>query len=163
MDEETKKRFPKEFTILENKNSLLKRTTNLNAGYYPVEMGLPDIYKSMEKERYSIPKIEDLQNHIDVLKTQENIDPDLIEHLEEMKKVLEASTPRADLDPMEDIQGYKSVNDMVIDEQNAILRGIRQNLSKESLEMINKQIELDPGIFRSKYPELFDYMMSLED
>ena len=162
MDEETKKRFPKEFTILETKNSLLKGTTDLNPGYYPVEMGLPDIYKGMEKDRYSIPKIEDLQNRIDVLKTQENIDPNLIEHLEEMKKVLEASTS-ADLDPMEDIQGYKSVQDMVKDEQNAILRGIRQNLSKESLELINKQIELDPGIFRSKYPELFDYMMSLED
>jgi hypothetical protein len=162
MDEETKKRFPKEFTILETKNSLLKGTKDLNGRYYPVEMGLPDIYKGMEKERYSIPKIEDLQNHIDVLKTQENIDPDLIEHLEEMKKVLEASTS-ADLNPMEDIQGYKSVQDMVREEQNAILRGIRQNLSKESLELINKQIELDPGIFRSKYPELFDYMMSFED
>ena len=162
MDEETKKRFPKEFNILETKNSLLKGPIGLNDCYSLVGIGLPDIYKRMEKERYSLPKIEDIQNHIDILKTQENVDPDLIEHLEEMKKTLEVQI-RADLDPMEEIQGFKSVQDMVRDEQNAIVKGIRQNLSKESIQMINTQIELDPGIFRSEYPELFDYIMSLED
>jgi len=162
MDEETKKRFPKELNILETKNSLLKEPTGLNDCYSPVRIGLPDIYKRMEKERYSLPKIEDIQNHIDILKTQENVDPDLIENLEEMKKALEVQI-KADLDPMEEIQGFKSIQDMVRDEQNAIVKGIRQTLSKESIQMINKQIELDPGIFRSKYPELFDYVMSFED
>lgn len=162
MDEETKKRFPKEFNILETKNSLLKGPTGLNDCCSPVGIGLPDIYKRMEKKRYSLPKIEDIQNHIDILKTQENVDPDLIEHLEEMKKVLEVQIS-ADLDPMEEIQGFTSIQDRLRDEQNEVVKGIRQTLSKESIQMINKQIELDPIIFRSKYPELFDYIMSFED
>jgi hemerythrin-like domain-containing protein len=160
MDEETKKRFPKEFSILETKNSLLKGPIGLSDNVYPVGIGLPDIYKRMEKD--SLPNVEDIQNRIDVLKTEENVDQDFIEHLEEMKKVLEVQN-REDSDPMEEIQGYKSVQDIVKDEQNIILNGLRQTLSKESLQMITKQIESDPGIFRTKYPELFDYMMTLED
>lgn len=162
MYEETKKRFSKEFSILETKNSLIKEPTVLTDSCIPLGIGLPDIYKRMEKERYSLPKIEDIQNRIDILKAQENVDHDLIEHLEEMKKASEVQF-RADLDPMKEIKGFKSVHDMVRDEQNAIVNGIRQTLSSESLQKINKLIELDPGIFRSKYPELFDYMMSLED
>jgi hypothetical protein len=162
MDEETKKRFPKEIDILETKNSLIKGPAGLNDSFSQVGMGLPDTYKNMEKERYSVPKIEDLENRIDILKTQENVNPDLIEHLEEMKKALELQI-RADLDPVKDIQGFKSVEDMVKDQESAVLKRIRQPLSEESVQMINKQIESDPGIFRSKYPELFDYVKSLEE
>ena len=106
MDEETKKRFPKEFSILETKNSLIKEPTGLNDIYAPLGIGLPDIYKKMEKERYSFPKIEDIQNRIDFLKTQENVDLDIIELLEEMKKTSEVQM-RADSDPMEEIKGLK--------------------------------------------------------
>ena len=162
MDEETKKRFPKEFSIIETKNSLIKEPTSLNDSFPPRGLGLPDIYKIMEKERYSIPKIDDIQNRIDILKTQENVDTALIEHLEELKKDSEVQI-RANLDPMEEIKGFKSVSDMVREEQNAIVNGIRQTLSDESLQIIKKQIEIDPGIFRSKYPELLDYIKSFED
>ena len=162
MDEETKKRFPKEFSILETKNSLIKEPAYLDDSCAPLGIGLPDIYKKMEKERYSFPKIEDIQKRIDILKTQENVDPNTIELLEEMKKASEVQI-RADLDPMEEIRGFKSVHDIVRDEQNAIVNGIQQTLSNESRQIINKQIELDPKIFRSKYPELFDYLISLKD
>jgi hypothetical protein len=162
MDEETKKRFPKEFSILKTKNSLIKEPAYLDDSCAPLGIGLPDIYKKMENERYSFPKIEDIQKRIDILKTQENVDPNTIELLEEMKKASEAQI-RADLDPMEEIKGFKSVHDIVRDEQNAIINGIQQTLSNESMQIINKQIELDPKIFRSKYPELFDYVISLKD
>jgi hypothetical protein len=162
MDEETKKRFPKEFSILETKNSLIKEPTGLNDIYAPLGIGLPDIYKNMEKERYSVPKIEDIQNRIDILKTQENVDPDIIELLEEMKKTSEVQM-RADSDPMEEIKRFKNVHDIVRDEHEEIGNGIKQTLSKESIQIINKQLELDPGMFRSKYPELFDYVKSLKD
>ena len=162
MDEETKKRFPKEFSILKTKNSLIKEPAYLDDSCAPLGIGLPDIYKKMEKEKYSFPKIKDIQMRIDILKTQENVDPDIIELLEEMKKASEVQM-RADLDPMEEIKGFKSVHDMVRDEQNAVVKGIQQTLSNESMQIINKQIELDPRIFRSKYPELFDYMRALED
>ena len=47
--------------------------------------------------------MEDIQNRIDILKKQENIDHDLIELLEDMKKVSEVQT-KVDSDPMEEIQ-----------------------------------------------------------
>jgi predicted DNA-binding transcriptional regulator AlpA len=162
MDEETKKRFPKEFSIFENKDSFIKEPTGLNDICPPLGIGLPDIYKRMEKERYSFPKIEDIQNRIDILKTQENTDPDLIELLEEMKKASEVQI-RVDSDPMGEIKEFKSVQDLVRVEQASIIKGIRQPLSNESIQIINKQIELDPVIFRSKYPELFDYVKTLKD
>lgn len=162
MDEETKKRFPKEFSIFENKDSFIKEPTGLNDICPPLGIGLPDIYKRMEKERYSFPKIEDIQNRIDILKTQENTDPDLIELLEEMKKASEVQI-RVDSDPMGEIKEFKSVQDLVRVEQASIIKGIRQTLSNESIQIINKQIELDPVIFRSKYPELFDYVKTLKD
>jgi hypothetical protein len=162
MDEETKKRFPKEFSILENKDSFIKEPTGLNDICPPLGIGLPDIYKRMEKERYSFPKIEDIQNRIDILKTQENTDPDLTELLEEMKKVSEVQI-RVDSDPMGEIKEFKSVQDLVRVEQASIIKRIRQTLSNESIQIINKQIELDPVIFRSKYPELFDYVKTLKD
>ena len=89
MDEETKKRFPKEFNVFETKNSFIGKPIGLNDTCAPLGIGLPDIYKRMEKERYSFPKIEDIQNRIDFLKTQENVDHDLIELLEDMKKASE--------------------------------------------------------------------------
>jgi predicted DNA-binding transcriptional regulator AlpA len=162
MDEETKKRFPKEFSIFENKDSFIKEPTGLNDICPPLGIGLPDIYKRMEKERYSFPKIEDIQNRIDILKTQENTDPDLTELLEEMKKVSEVQI-RVDSDPMGEIKEFKSVQDLVRVEQASIIKRIRQTLSNESIQIINKQIELDPVIFRSKYPELFDYVKTLKD
>jgi hypothetical protein len=162
MEQETKKRFPKEFSISETKNSLIKEPTGLNDIYAPLGIGLPDIYKKMEQERYSLPKTEDIQKRIDILKTQENVDHDIIQLLEEMKTASEIQI-RADLDPMDEIKGYKSVHDVVKDEQDAVGKGIQQTLSKESIQLINKQIELDPGIFRSKYPELFDYVTKLKD
>jgi hypothetical protein len=161
MDEETKKRFPKEFNIFETKNSLIKEPAVLNDSCGTLGIGLPDIYKSMEKERYSIPNVKDIQKRIDYLKTQENADLDTIELLEEMKKVSEVQI-REDLDPIEEIKGFKSVHDIVRDEQIAIVNDIRQSISKESLQIINKQIELDPKIFRSKYPELFDFITALK-
>jgi hypothetical protein len=162
MDEQTKKRFPKEFSILKTKNSLIQEPSNLDDSCAPLGIGLPDIYKKMEKESYSFPKIKDIQMRIDILNTQENVDPDIIELLEEMKKASEVQI-RTNLDPMEEIKGFKSVHDMVRDEQKAVAKGIQQTLSNESMQIINKQIELDPRIFRSKYPELFDYMRALED
>lgn len=162
MDEETKKRFPKEFSIFKNKDSFIKEPTGLNDICPPLGIGLPDIYKRMEKERYSFPKIEDIQNRTDILKTQENTDPDLTELLEEMKKVSEVQI-RVDSDPMGEIKEFKSVQDLVRVEQASIIKRIRQTLSNESIQIINKQIELDPVIFRSKYPELFDYVKTLKD
>ena len=162
MDEETKKRFPKEFSIFETNNSLIQEPTGLNNISAPLGIGLPDIYKRMEKERYSFPKIEDIQNRIDILKTNENVDHDLVELLEEMKKASEVQI-RVDSDPMEEIREFKSVEDLVRTEQDFIIKGIRQTLSKESIQIINREIELNPVIFRSKYPELFDYMITLKD
>ena len=162
MDEETKKRFPKEFSIYETKNSLLKEPTGLNEIYAPLGIGLPDTYERMEKERYSFPKVEDIQNRIDFLKTQENIDYDLIELLEDMKKASEVQT-RLDSDPMEEIKEFKSIEDTVREEQDSIIKEFRQTLSNESFEIIDKEIKLDPAIFRSKYPELFDYITTLKN
>ena len=162
MDEETKKRFPKEFSIFETNNSLIQEPTGLNNISAPLGIGLPDIYKRMEKERYSFPKIEDIQNRIDILKTNENVDHDLVELLEEMKKASEVQI-RVDSDPMEEIREFKSVEDLVRTEQDFIIKGIRQTLSKESIQIINREIELNPVIFRSKYTELFDYMITLKD
>jgi len=162
MDEETKKRFPKEFSIFETNNSLIQEPTGLNNISAPLGIGLPDIYKRMEKERYSFPKIEDIQNRIDILKTNENVDHDLVELLEEMKKASEVQI-RVDSDPMEEIREFKSVEDLVRTEQDFIIKGIRQTLSKESIQIINREIELNPVIFRSKYPELFDYIITLKD
>ena len=162
MDEETKKRFPKEFSIFETKDSFIKEPMGLNDICPPLGIGLPDIYKRMEKERYSFPKMEDIQNRIDILKKQENIDHDLIELLEDMKKVSEVQT-KVDSDPMEEIREFESIHDNVRAEQASIINGIRQTLSNESIQMINKQIELDPVMFKSKYPELFDYVKKLKD
>jgi len=162
MDEETKKRFPKEFSIFETNNSLIQEPAGLNNISAPIGIGLPDIYKRMEKERYSFPKIEDIQNRIDILKTNENVDHDLVELLEEMKKASEVQI-RVDSDPMEEIREFKSVEDLVRTEQDFIIKGIRQTLSKESIQIINREIELNPVIFRSKYTELFDYMITLKD
>ena len=162
MDEETKKRFPKEFSILKTKNSLIKNPANLDDSCAPLGIGLPDIYKKMEKERYSFPKIEDIQKRIDILKIKEDVDPDIIELLEEMKKASDVQI-RANSDPMVEIKGFKSVHDIVRDEQNAIVKGMQLTLSNESIQIINKQIELDSRIFRSKYPELFDYVTALKD
>jgi hypothetical protein len=162
MDEETKKRFPKEFSIFETNNSLIQEPAGLNNISAPIGIGLPDIYKRMEKERYSFPKIEDIQNRIDILKTNENVDHDLVELLEEMKKASEVQI-RVDSDPMEEIREFKSVEDLVRTEQDFIIKGIRQTLSKESIQIINREIELNPVIFRSKYPELFDYIITLKD
>ena len=162
MDDETKKRFPKEFSILETKNSLIKEPVGLNDSCAHLGIGLPDLYSKIEKERYSSVKIEDIQNRIDILKAQENVDPNIIELLEEMRKASEVQFT-ADFDPMTDIKGYKSVEDIVKGELDAVGRGIQQKLSNESLETINKQIELDPLKFRSKYPELFDYVTALKE
>ena len=161
MDEETKKRFPKEFSIFETKNSLLKEPTGLNDICAPLGIGLPDTYERMEKERYSFPKVEDIQNRIDFLKTQDNVDYDLIELLEDMKKASEVQI-RMDSDPMGEIREFKGVEDIIRDEQNSIVTGFRQTLSNESFEIIDKEIKLDPVLFRSKYPELFDYISTLK-
>ncbi len=64
---------------------------------------------------------------------------------------------------MEEIREFKSVEDLVRTEQDFIIKGIRQTLSKESIQIINREIELNPVIFRSKYPELFDYIITLKD
>jgi hypothetical protein len=161
MDDETKKRFPKEFSITETKLSLIKEPTRLNDSCAPLGIGLPDIYKKIEKERYSFAKVEDIQNRINILKTQENVDPDIIELLEEMKKTSEVY--RSNSDPMGEIKGFKSVQDIIRDEQKGIEKGIQQRLSNESLHIINKEMELDPKIFRTKYPELFDYITALKE
>ncbi|MGB9200987.1 hypothetical protein [Methanobacterium sp.] len=162
MDEEIKKRFPKEFSIFEDNNSLIQTPTGLNDICAPLGIGLPDTYKRMEKERYSFPKIEDIQKRIDILKANENVDHDLIELLEEMKKASEVQI-RVDSDPMEEITDFESIEDIVRNEQDSFIKGIRQTLSKESMQIINREIELNPIIFRSKYPELFDYIVTLKD
>ncbi|MGB7969746.1 MAG: hypothetical protein WCF28_09260 [Methanobacterium sp.] len=162
MDEEIKKRFPKEFSIFEDNNSLIQTPTGLNDICAPLGIGLPDTYKRMEKERYSFPKIEDIQKRIDILKANENVDHDLIELLEEMKKASEVQI-RVDSDPMEEITDFESIEDIVRNEQDSFIKGIRQTLSKESMQIINREIELNPIIFRSKYPELFDYIITLKD
>jgi hypothetical protein len=159
MDEEIKKRFPKEFNIFETNNSSIQEPIGLNDIYAPLGIGLPDTYKRMEKERYSFPKIEDIQKRIDILKENENVDQELVELLEDMKKASEVQI-RVDSDPMEEIREFKNIEDTVRTEQNSIIKGINQSLSNESIQIINKEIELDPVIFRSKYPELFDYIMT---
>jgi hypothetical protein len=161
MDEEIKKRFPKEFNIFETNNSSIQEPIGLNDIYAPLGIGLPDTYKRMEKERYSFPKIEDIQKRIDILKENENVDQELVELLEDMKKASEVQI-RVDSDPMEEIREFKNIEDTVRTEQNSIIKGINQSLSNESIQIINKEIELDPVIFRSKYPELFDYIMTLK-
>jgi hypothetical protein len=160
MDDETKKRFPKEFSILETKISLIKEPTRLNDSCAPLGIGLPDIYKKLETERFSFENVEDIQNRIDILKTQDNVDPDIIEVLEEMKK---ASMVGTKMDPMEEVRGFKNIQDIVREEQDAIRFGIQQRLSNESIQIINKELESDPKLFRSKYPELFDYVKALRD
>ena len=57
MDEETKKRFPKEFSILKTKNSLIKEPAYLDDSCAPLGIGLPDIYKRMEKRNIPFPKL----------------------------------------------------------------------------------------------------------
>ena len=64
---------------------------------------------------------------------------------------------------MEEIKEFKSVEDIIRDEQNSFIKGIRQTLSNESIQIINKKIELDPVMFKSKYPELFDYVKTFRD
>ncbi|MDD3984938.1 MAG: hypothetical protein PHY59_03400 [Methanobacterium sp.] len=162
MDEKIKKIFTKKFSILETKNSLIKEPEYLDNNYAPLGIGLPDIYKKMENKNYSLPKIEDIQKRIDTLKTQENIDPDIIEVLKKMKKASEIQN-RLNLDPLKEIQEFKNVYDIVKDEHNTILNGTQLKLSQKSIQIINKQIKSSPKIFRSKYPELFDHITSNTD
>lgn len=161
MDDETKKRFSKEFCILETKNSLIEEPRRLNDDCLSLGIGLPDIYKKIEKERYSSIEIEDIQNRIDVLKADENADPDQIKFLEEMKMAAQVQFT-SDLDPMEKINGFKPVQDVVRDELMSIGNGMQDSLSKESLLTIRKQLEVDPLRFRTEYPELFEYITSLK-
>ena len=79
-----------------------------------------------------------------------------------MKKASEVQI-RVDSDPMEEITDFESIEDIVRNEQDSFIKGIRQTLSKESMQIINREIELNPIIFRSKYPELFDYIITLKD
>lgn len=158
MNDETMKRLPKELNMLKNRNSLLKEPTGLTDDYAQTGIGMLDIFKLMGKDRYSLPSVEDIQKRIDDLITEENTDPTLIEHLEEMKTAAEIQS-QADIDP-EEIEGYKSIHDIVMEEHAAISHNLR-TLSSDSIEMIKEQIESDPGVFRSKYPELFDYMTEL--
>ena len=116
----------------------------------------------MENRNYSLPKSEDIQKRIDTLKTQGNIDLDIIEVLEKMKKASEIQN-RLNLDPMKEVQEFKSVYDIVKDEHNKILNGTQLKLSQKSIQIINKQIKSNPKIFQTKYPELFDYITSYTD
>lgn len=159
MDEETKKIFSKEFSILETKKSLIKEPKRLNGSCAPLGIGLPDIYKKIENERCSSIKVEDIQHRIDILKTQENVDQEQIEVLEQMKTASQLQT-RADLNPMEEINEFKSAQDLVRAELESIGKSAEQTLTHESIVTIKKQIDSDPLQFRSKYPELFDYMTS---
>ena len=161
MDDETKKRFSKEFSILETKNSLMEEPKRLNDNCASLGIGLPEIYKNIERERYSSIEIEDIQNRIDVLKAQEGTDPDQIEFLEEMKQAAQVRFT-ADLDPLEKINGFKSVQDVVRDELMSIREGMQDSLTKKSLLTMRKQMESDPLRFRTEYPELFDYITSIK-
>jgi len=152
MDEETKKRLPKELNRLEPLDSLIREPTGLTDSFAEVGIGMLDIYKVMGKERYSLPKFEDIEKYIYTLKSQENVDQDLIEQLEEMKKAAELQKI-SDINPMEEIRGFKGIQDIVRDEQNTLVNGLRQSLDDGSLEIIKNKIEKDPGIFKSKYPE----------
>jgi len=162
MDEKIKEIFTKKFSILETKNSLIKEPAYLDNNYNPLGIGLPYIYKKMENRNYSLPEIEEIQKRIDTLKTQENIDPDIIEVLKKMKKASEIQS-RLNLDPMKELQEFKSVYDMVKNEHNKILNGTQLKLSQKSIQIINKQIKSDPKIFRTKYPELFEYITTNKD
>jgi hypothetical protein len=161
MDDETKKRFSKEFNILETKNSLMEEPKRLNDDRISLGIGLPEVYRKIERERYSSIEIEDIQNRIDVLKAQEGADPEQIEFLEEMKMAAQAQFT-ADLDPFEKINGFKPVQDVVRDELMSIGTGMQNSLSNESLLTLRKQMESDPLRFRTEYPELFDYITSLK-
>jgi hypothetical protein len=161
MDDETKKIFSKEFSILETKNSLMEEPKRLNNSCASLGIGLPDIFKEIEKERYSSINIEDIQNRIDVLKADESADPNQITFLEEMKSAAQVQFT-TDLDPLEKINGFRCVQDHVKDELMSIGNGPQDSLSKESLLTIRKQIEVDPLRFRTAYPELFEYITSLK-
>lgn len=159
MDDKTKKIFQKDFSIQETKNSLLKKPEDLNVSSKTLGIGLPDIYSKMEKERVSSLKFEDIQHRIDVLKSQENVDPEQIELLEEMKRASHLHNME-DSNPIKNIHGFKSVQDTVRAELESIGNMAGQNLSEESVLTIKKQMDSDPLQFRSKYPELFDFMTS---
>ena len=161
MDDKTKKRFSKEFSILETKNSLIEEPKRLNDDCLSLGIGLPDIYKKIERERYSSIEIEDIQNRIDVLKADDGADPEQIKFLEEMKVAAQVQFT-TDLDPLEKVNEFRSVQDHVRDELMSIGNGMQDSLSKESLLTIRKQIEVDPLRFRTEYPELFDYITSLK-
>ncbi len=161
MDEKTKKRFTKEFSMIESKNSLIKEPISLNDSCGSLGIGLPDIYKIMEKERYSLPKLEDIDKRINFLKNQENIDQDLIFTLEEMK-MASISQNSSENTLLKD-KGFRSIHDIVTDEHNNMVNGIQMDLSNEIIQLIKKQMKLEPGLFRSKYPELLDYISSLEE
>lgn len=161
MDDKTKKRFSKEFSILETKNSLIEEPKRLNDDCLSLGIGLPEIYKKIERERYSSIEIEDIQNRIDVLKADDGADPEQIKFLEEMKVAAQVQFT-TDLDPLEKVNEFRSVQDHVRDELMSIGNGMQDSLSKESLLTIRKQIEVDPLRFRTEYPELFDYITSLK-
>lgn len=161
MDDKTKKRFSKEFSILETKNSLIEEPKRLNDDCLSLGIGLPDIYKKIERERYSSIEIEDIQNRIDVLKADDGADPEQIKFLEEMKLAAQVQFT-TDLDPLEKVNGFRSIQDHVRDELMSIGNGMKDSLSKESLLTIRKQIEVDPLRFRTEYPELFDYITSIK-
>jgi hypothetical protein len=159
MDDKTKKIFQKDFSILETKNSLLKEPEDLKANSETLGIGLPDIYCQIEKERVSSLKFEDIQHRIDVLKSQENVDPEQIELLEEMKRASHLHN-RADSNPTAEINGFKNVQDTVRAELESIGNMAGQSLSTESILTVKKQLDSDPLMFRSKYPELFEYITS---
>ena len=159
MDNKTKKIFQKDFSILETKNSLLKEPESLKVSSGTLGIGLPEIYSKLEKERVSSLKFEDIQHRIDILKSQENVDPEQIELLEEMKRSSQLHNS-ADSNSTGNINGFKSIQDTVRAELESIGNLSGKILSKESILTIQKQLDLDPLMFRSKYPELFDYMTS---
>lgn len=159
MDNKTKKIFQKDFSIIETKNSLLKEPENLKVNSETLGIGLPDIFSKLEKERVSSLKFEDIQHRIDILKSEENVDPEQIELLEEMKRAAHLHN-RADSNPADEINGFKNVQDTVRAELESIGNLSVKSLSKESILTIQKQLDSDPLMFRSKYPELFDYMTS---
>lgn len=159
MDNKTKKIFQKDFSILETKNSLLKEPEDLKVSSETLGIGLPDIYSKLEKERVSSLKFEDIQHRIDILKSQENVDPEQIELLEEMKRASQLHN-REDSNSTGEINGFKTVQDTVRAELESIGNLSMKSLSKESILTIQKQLDSDPLMFRSKYPELFEYMTS---
>jgi len=159
MDKKTKKIFEKDFSIFETKNSLLKEPENLKVSSETLGIGLPDIYSKLEKEKVSSLKFEDIQHRIDILKSQENVDPEQIELLEEMKRASQLHN-KEDSYSTGEINGFKSVQETVRAELEHIGNMSVNNLSKESILTIQKQLNSDPLMFRTKYPELFDYMTS---